>query len=416
MGIRVVRPANQEGVSIGERIALHRRRRGMSQAKLAGLLGRSEQWLSNIERGERPADRYSLLLQLADVLRVPVSTLTGEAVRSPRPDRGPADLGASVRLMLSSHGFLPTLLGPGNGERPGVRQLQGLATRVEEAWEMAQNARFSALAGVLPALISECETTARRCSPGMRRVAFGLIARLYQAAAATLSVLGETDAAWVAADRSASAAESAGDELLAAAASVRLGHAFLDGGRVAEAEHTARVAIDALEIPAATGDRDALTLRGALHTVVAIAAARRGDRAAALAALDRAGELVRLLGAHRDVRFGTEFGAANVAVHRVAVAVELGDAAEAVQLVEEVNGRELSPERRARLLMDIARAHAQRRQDAEAVTALELAEDLAPELVQYYWASRDTVRDLLRRQRKEPKPALRALAERMHLA
>jgi transcriptional regulator with XRE-family HTH domain len=55
-------------VSIGERIAIARRRRGMTQAVLAGQLGRSVQWLSMIERGVRRADRYSILVPIADVL------------------------------------------------------------------------------------------------------------------------------------------------------------------------------------------------------------------------------------------------------------------------------------------------------------------------------------------------------------
>jgi hypothetical protein len=40
-------------LSTGERIALYRARRGMAQSVLAGLVGRSEDWLSKIERGER---------------------------------------------------------------------------------------------------------------------------------------------------------------------------------------------------------------------------------------------------------------------------------------------------------------------------------------------------------------------------
>ncbi|MET7806603.1 helix-turn-helix domain-containing protein [Micromonospora chersina] len=36
--------------SLGERIAAYRRRRGLSQAALAGLIGRSESWLSQVER------------------------------------------------------------------------------------------------------------------------------------------------------------------------------------------------------------------------------------------------------------------------------------------------------------------------------------------------------------------------------
>jgi ribosome-binding protein aMBF1 (putative translation factor) len=41
----------------GERIAVYRRRRGLSQAALAGLVGRSESWLSQVERGIRSVDR-----------------------------------------------------------------------------------------------------------------------------------------------------------------------------------------------------------------------------------------------------------------------------------------------------------------------------------------------------------------------
>jgi transcriptional regulator with XRE-family HTH domain len=60
-------------VSIGERIAMLRRRRGMSQEAVAGRLGMSVQWLSNIERGVRTADRYSILAQIADVELQPAS-------------------------------------------------------------------------------------------------------------------------------------------------------------------------------------------------------------------------------------------------------------------------------------------------------------------------------------------------------
>lgn len=41
----------------GERIAYHRKRLGLSQVELAGLVGRSESWVSQVERGIRPLDR-----------------------------------------------------------------------------------------------------------------------------------------------------------------------------------------------------------------------------------------------------------------------------------------------------------------------------------------------------------------------
>lgn len=59
------------GDHLGERIAFYRRRRGLTQAVLAGLVGRSEDWLSKVERGEAPvtAGRSSPLLALAERCR-----------------------------------------------------------------------------------------------------------------------------------------------------------------------------------------------------------------------------------------------------------------------------------------------------------------------------------------------------------
>src|SRR5579863_9217081 len=61
----------------GQRIARARRRRGLSQAVLAGLVGRSESWLSQVERGKRGVDSHSVLTRLAEVLRVDIEELTG---------------------------------------------------------------------------------------------------------------------------------------------------------------------------------------------------------------------------------------------------------------------------------------------------------------------------------------------------
>ena len=70
-----------QDMPIGERIAIYRRRRGMTQLVLAGLIGRSESWLSQVERGIRPIDRLSVLIDIAHVLKVNVTDLTGSHSR-----------------------------------------------------------------------------------------------------------------------------------------------------------------------------------------------------------------------------------------------------------------------------------------------------------------------------------------------
>ena len=45
------------GMSIGQRIALYRRLRGLTQEGLAMRLHRSKSWVTKVERGERQIDR-----------------------------------------------------------------------------------------------------------------------------------------------------------------------------------------------------------------------------------------------------------------------------------------------------------------------------------------------------------------------
>jgi transcriptional regulator with XRE-family HTH domain len=55
---------------------------GLSQAAVAGLVGRSESWLSQVERGLRTVDSYTVLRDLARVLRVDIVALTGSGKRT----------------------------------------------------------------------------------------------------------------------------------------------------------------------------------------------------------------------------------------------------------------------------------------------------------------------------------------------
>ncbi len=70
---------------IGERIRACRRQRNMKQAVLAGLVGRSERWLIDIEGGDADL-RVSDLIQLARALKIhPADLLTGDCA-APTPE------------------------------------------------------------------------------------------------------------------------------------------------------------------------------------------------------------------------------------------------------------------------------------------------------------------------------------------
>ena len=65
-------------LSVGDRVAFYRRRRGLTQATLASMVGRSEDWLSKIERGQRQIRRLDVISELAQA-SVPIEDLLGSA-------------------------------------------------------------------------------------------------------------------------------------------------------------------------------------------------------------------------------------------------------------------------------------------------------------------------------------------------
>ena len=386
-------------VPIGERIAVYRRRRGLSQVKLANLVGRSENWLSQIERGERPIQRLGPLAELAKVLEVPMTELIGT---EPKAARDPAEQHAAVeqlRLALSSFDFLSLLFQPGQAETAAEPELSSLRTDVARAWELVHASRYTDLAPLLSSLLSVGEHAARSAVGGVREEVFGLVAQTYQVVAAMMAKLGETDLAWVAADRAVMAAERAGAPLLAVAGVYRLAQAFVAGWKLDQAERAA--SSDALGLAGRLhdGDPEVASLYGALNLVRAIVASRRGNAVIAWQAIAEAERAAQLLGVDRN-DFDTEFGPTNVKLHAVAVAVELGEATEALRRSEDVRVDGLSVERRARFLIDVARAQGLRRRTTEVTSALSQAAALTPEQIRYHPLVRELVRDLLRRSRR----------------
>jgi TPR repeat protein len=199
--------------------------------------------------------------------------------------------------------------------------------------------------------------------------------------------------------------------LLVAAGAFRLVFVFLAAHHYDQAEETARTAAEALQSRTDEGDPQAMSLWGGLTLQRAVIASRVNDPDAAYSHLERAAQAAARLGEGRN-DFNTEFGPANVTLHEIAVAVELGDAGRALRAAAAVDAGGLSAERRARMQIDVARAHAQRRQIGEAVAALRQAEDITPELVGGHELVRQLVSDLLTMQ-DPPSTELRELAGRV---
>jgi transcriptional regulator with XRE-family HTH domain len=400
-----------EPTSLGGRVAFYRKRRGLSQVELGRLIGRSESWISQVERDVRKIDRMSVLVQLADVLGVPVTAL---APAAPIPTAPPIVPEIEVlRQTLIGNPVLQSALLPPESRAPAAVTVESLAGRCESAWRLVHASRLHEAGPMLADLIGDLEVAIRAAGSDVPALA-RLTSSAYQAAAALLAKAGEHDAAWVASDRAWIAAERTADPDLLAASQYRLAQSFLSAGLVPDASRAAGRAAAVLDQLLTEAAPETISIFGALHLVMAVSAARMGDRRKAWGHVARAEDAAARLGSNRN-DFGTEFGPTNVALHAVAVAVELGDAGDAIDRASRVDAAELSQERRGRFLIDIARAQAQRRNTPAAVAALLESEYLTPEQTRSHVLVRELVSDLLRSESGRANADLRSLARRLGL-
>ncbi|WP_327109013.1 helix-turn-helix domain-containing protein [Nonomuraea glycinis] len=391
--------------ALGRRIAQERKRRGLSQVELARLVDRSVAWISQVERGVRKVDRMSVLEKVAETLDLPLSELAAEApVVAATNDEVPGTAG--LRLVLSGAHSLKAMLHA--APAPSTQQLK---SRVDHAWELTHESRYDDLADLLRGLVPTLENAVRSAPAERQAELFELLATTYQTCSASLAKLGEPEAAWIAADRAIGAAERAGNPLMMAAGAFRLGFVFLRARHFDQAEETARTASEALRPLADQRKPEAMSLWGGLTLQRALASAQLNQADTAYDHLAEAREMAERLGDGRN-DYNTEFGPANVALHEVSIAIELGDAGHALRVGAMIETATLSHERRARLYVDLARAHAQRRQIDEAVTALLEAEAITPEQLRNHRVVHQLVSDLLT-MRDPASPELRGLAARV---
>ncbi|GGQ72351.1 helix-turn-helix domain-containing protein [Kitasatospora griseola] len=400
--------------AFGARVAQLRRQRGLKQDELAAAINRTASWVSQVERGVQPVVRLDVLQLLADGLGVSVQVLRPDAplpaTPPPPADEEPNDLD-EARLLISGHPALDVLLAEHQpAKTPSLAELR---TAVGEAWSLTHAARFAELSAALGRVLPRLERATRTAPLDDRAEAHRLLSQAYQALAAAFVRQDEADAAWVAADRSIRAAEQSGEPLNVFAGIYRLAQAFVRLKHLDQAEHAASSAVAVLARHSATGSPqpEELSVLGSLHLVLALVAARSGQREQARQQISKAREVAARLGSDRN-DFNLEFGPTNVEIQAVSTAVDLGDAGEALDLGKQINADRLSPERRSRLLMDLGRAHAQRRHTGEALECLLRAEELAPETVRTHVSARSTIRELVLVAGGSASPDLLGLAER----
>lgn len=377
---------------IGGRVRAARTAGHQTQTVVAGLAGITTDYLYQIERGKK-LPTLPVLLQLAEVLRLPVARLLGEPAapaEQPRADVASAALHQALTGVIAPHDLPP---------------VDELRQRVAAAWHTWQSSphRYSRLVAELPALITDVGLAERRHqaqSDGVaRRAVQGCAADLYGLLRTVAKRLGRVDLALLVADRGIRAAENADDPHRLAAARWNMAHALLAEKQASGAEAVAMHAADAMKPLVQTDDLDAMALSGALTLLGAVASVRQGQVWTARQRIQAAEPLAARTG-ERNVCW-TAFGPTNVAMHAVGVEVEAGETAEAFRLAERIDhDRAPSIERRVAFLLEQAKGHVQRQDYGSALVMLQTASHEAPEDMTHRPAAHRLVSTVIQRARR----------------
>ena len=375
---------------------------------LAGLIGRSESWLSQVERGSRSVDRLSVLIDVAKVLHVDVAVLTGQPF-SLGPNGGPElDRHGEIRMaLLDARLITDTTAEP----EMSVPDLRGL--RLMRSIPFTRRPDTVTQLGWWPRSSAAPEKAVATTTGDLQGQAQVALSEIYSATAAILSRVGETELATLAADRAIALARQSGREDMAKMALYRLAQACLRAGRPEDAYRLA-------PRPQPMNSKAPQVLRTPLRPSrgsPAHCCHCRGTkrRPAGMPPAAAPSDCHCRGGRRRSQRYWTAFGPTNVRLHATSAAVEIGDPDDTIRQGETVDpalfGDHLAG-RRSQVHVDLAWAYGQRRNDPATVLSLLEAERLAPEALRFNVTARELIRECLRRERRTAVPHLRGLAQR----
>jgi transcriptional regulator with XRE-family HTH domain len=380
-----------EDPTFGQRLHLLRERAGMSRPVLAGLVGRSPEWVKHVESGRLATPRLPMLIRLAEVLGIgDLVELTGDqSMRINRFAYGEHPTVPAIRAAVQRY----TLTRPDRPAQP-VGVLRERMSAAWRTWHRSPNRRTD-VGSVLPDLIVDCQDTVAVLDDGAeRRDANAVLAEAYHLAQHVLVNAAPPDLLWLVVERAMAAAQAADRPLALAGGAWTVGNMLRVDGRMDEALALVHDAADLLEPHLADEGDEWRAMWGALQLHGAVTAARAGRDGEAWAHWDRADTAVSHLPpgyAHR----WTAFGAGNLRLHEVSLTVDLWRSREALRRAESIDPATIpSRERRGRLFVEMARGHHAADGRIAATRLLLLACDEGVDGVRYSPAARAIVEDL----------------------
>lgn len=251
------------------------------------------------------------------------------------PERPTASLVSSLRTVLIRYETIERALDPAAPQPSDSGDLDRLRRGVAEVNRLYQETRYTAVGELLAGLVVEARHATRTLRDADQRRAYGLLAEVYHVTAKTLSGVGEPGLAWIVAERSIDAAAHAETPLLMAASAYHLGQALLRGGHFTEAAGVVARAAQSMEQRTDRHGPESLSAIGGLYLTAAMATASTREGTAVYRFLRQADQIAERLGEDRNDLW-LAFGHANVEIHRVAAAGELGDPTEAIRRGEAI--------------------------------------------------------------------------------
>lgn len=405
----------EEAEEIGRRARRFRLRLGMPQADLAAALGKSQGWVSKMERGLIELDRVGVLNLLAAELHVHPNDLIGRPYNSSPEENRWQVAASSIMRELRRYDLAPVF----EGNPRSASELWREATRLHRLRDTASNV---AILQVLPDLFRESRALAEVATGHEREEAYAIYAVCCKFVHTAAHSLGHPELVAMACERAAWSARLSGDPVLPAVA---------DWMRVwdmwATADWTDALALSDKAIGTLQEGYDraeplALRAWGTLQLRAAVSAARAGrnseadDRIShAKTAADRMSDYT---GAPVYDRHSLTFSPGNVHIHAISVALETSEQRKALAI-----NRRTSPELLASLPnsrqghhhMDVARAWLWDGNRDKALAELEKAERTAPQLVRNHPIARSTLRSIVYAERAATREKLRRMSDRFHL-
>ncbi|MCX5194439.1 helix-turn-helix domain-containing protein [Streptomyces sp. NBC_00249] len=369
----------RDSLAFGQRMQILRTRRGITRDQLGGLTGRSGSWVKAVETGRLKTPPLSLILRIAEVLRVrDLSELTGDQSMHTALFAGPGHARfAAVREAVNE---LP--LGSDRDAPPAAH----LSARLARAWSARHSApnHREVVGALLPELIRDAQAAVRQAATlADRKAAQARLAETYFLAQFFCAYQPDAPLVWRVAERGMMAAQDSEDPHAIGLAAWLTTQAHRDSARLDAADAITMEALRYLEPLLPDAGEDVRAVVGALTVEAGLTAARRAETGTAWRYWDEARRLAETLpaGYFHPV---TSFSRAVIGAHAVTVAVELHAGGESARQAARAEAEAIpSRPRRARHRIEQARGYHLDGQPDVALATVAQAHETAPETVQY---------------------------------